>query len=365
MTLPLLAGSPASAATQETWDKVAECESGGRWSIATGNGYYGGLQFSPTTWREFGGTGDPSKASKAEQIRIAEKVLAVQGPGAWPHCGPKAGLKKSDAEPNKQASSADRSLTAQGEQSQSVQGKSSKSNSSKSNHRSTEGKQQAGNQHRTYTIQSGDTLANIATDQTTGTWQQLYEANRPVIGPDANIIHPGQKLTLPAGQQAETTQPSSAPKAPSTPRSSQAAQSTQSTNSAAVSPVANTAVSAHYGIKGSMWAAGHHTGVDFPVPTGTQVRSVGPGTVISAGYDGSYGNQVLVKSDDGMYVLYAHLSQTSVSSGHRVAAGQQLGLSGNTGNSTGSHLHFEVRTTPQYGSAVDPVAYLNSKSVRL
>ncbi|MFE3202965.1 transglycosylase family protein [Embleya sp. NPDC059237] len=88
----VLAG-PAQAASVATWDKVARCESGGNWSINTGNGHYGGLQFTLPTWRAHGGKGMPHHASKAEQIRIAEKVLANQGPGAWPTCGRRAGLR--------------------------------------------------------------------------------------------------------------------------------------------------------------------------------------------------------------------------------------------------------------------------------
>ncbi len=78
--------TPASAAGHN-WDAVAQCESGGNWSINTGNGYYGGLQFSQSTWAANGGTGVASNASREEQIRVAENVLASQGPGAWPVCG--------------------------------------------------------------------------------------------------------------------------------------------------------------------------------------------------------------------------------------------------------------------------------------
>ena len=81
---------PAPVATAHDWDAVAQCESGGRWSINTGNGYYGGLQFSPSTWIAFGGAAYAPRAdlaAKAQQIAVAEKVLAVQGPGAWPTCG--------------------------------------------------------------------------------------------------------------------------------------------------------------------------------------------------------------------------------------------------------------------------------------
>ena len=96
---------PAQAATT-VWDKVAKCESGNRWHINTGNGYYGGLQFSPGTWKAFGGRkygSQAHKATKAEQIAIARRVLAGQGPGAWPTCSRRAGLTKKNGKADKKA----------------------------------------------------------------------------------------------------------------------------------------------------------------------------------------------------------------------------------------------------------------------
>ena len=91
MMLAPLAGALGAAGTANAdgvnWDAVAACESGGNWAINTGNGYYGGLQFSMSTWQANGGTGNPADASREEQIRVAENVLATQGPGAWPVCG--------------------------------------------------------------------------------------------------------------------------------------------------------------------------------------------------------------------------------------------------------------------------------------
>jgi len=90
--------APAHAAGT-VWDRVAACESGGRWTINTGNGYYGGLQFSATTWRALGGgryAPTANRASKAAQIAIAQRVLAVQGPGAWPVCSRRAGLTRAN-----------------------------------------------------------------------------------------------------------------------------------------------------------------------------------------------------------------------------------------------------------------------------
>ncbi|WP_347879778.1 transglycosylase family protein [Streptomyces sp. Tu 2975] len=95
IAIPLLGAGSASAADASTWDRVAECESGGAWSADFGNGFYGGLQFSEETWAAYGGTAyAPSAdlASRSQQIAVAEKVLAAEGPQAWPACGPLAGL---------------------------------------------------------------------------------------------------------------------------------------------------------------------------------------------------------------------------------------------------------------------------------
>ncbi len=88
---PLAVSLSVSTATANAdsvnWDAIAACESGGNWAINTGNGYYGGLQFSMGTWRANGGSGSPHNASRSEQIRVAENVLRTQGIGAWPSCG--------------------------------------------------------------------------------------------------------------------------------------------------------------------------------------------------------------------------------------------------------------------------------------
>ncbi|WIK83135.1 resuscitation-promoting factor Rpf [Micrococcus lylae] len=89
--------APAQAASEATWDRLAHCESGGNWSINTGNGFYGGVQFKLSSWHAVGGKGYPHQASKAEQIKRAEKVLALQGWKAWPSCSKKLGLTAADA----------------------------------------------------------------------------------------------------------------------------------------------------------------------------------------------------------------------------------------------------------------------------
>ncbi|CAO0837976.1 LysM domain-containing protein OS=Streptomyces microflavus OX=1919 GN=Smic_73910 PE=3 SV=1 [Streptomyces microflavus] len=111
------------------------------------------------------------------------------------------------------------------------------------------------------------------------------------------------------------------------------------------------------------WSSGYHTGVDFPVPTGTSVKAVASGRVVSAGWAGAYGYEVVIRHEDGKYSQYAHLSALHVSEGQSVSGGQRIARSGSTGNSTGPHLHFEVRLGPGYGSDVDPLAYLRAGGV--
>ncbi|MFH0178840.1 peptidoglycan DD-metalloendopeptidase family protein [Streptomyces cacaoi] len=242
---------------------------------------------------------------------------------------------------------------------------------------------------KTYTVRSGDYLSKIADEQNVnGGWQKLYQDNRQAVGSDPSLIHPGLKLSI--GKKAATgstgsssgsstgsssSSSSSKSKASGTKSSSsssgsssskavtQAAESGTGTSSGYTLPVAGATVGTAYHTAGSMWSSGYHTGTDFVVPTGTSLKAVGAGTVVSAGWGGAYGNQVVIKLADGYYAQYAHLSQLSVSAGQTVTVGQQVGLSGATGNVTGPHLHFEIRTTPDYGSDVDPIAYLRSHGV--
>ncbi|MEV6665548.1 M23 family metallopeptidase [Streptomyces nigra] len=130
-----------------------------------------------------------------------------------------------------------------------------------------------------------------------------------------------------------------------------------------VSPIAGSYVSTSYQSGGAVWSSGSHTGIDFHAASGTSVHAVGAGTVVEAGWGGAYGNNVVIKMNDGTYTQYGHLSSIGVSVGQTVTPGQQIGLSGATGNVTGAHLHFEARTTAEYGSDIDPVAYLRSHGV--
>ncbi|WP_406356802.1 M23 family metallopeptidase [Streptomyces sp. NBC_01635] len=132
-----------------------------------------------------------------------------------------------------------------------------------------------------------------------------------------------------------------------------------------VSPIAGSYVSTGYLSGGAVWSSGSHTGVDFHAASGTPVLSVGMGTVVEAGWGGAYGNHVVIKMHDGTYTQYGHLSSVGVSVGQQVTPGQQIGVSGATGNVTGAHLHFEARTTAEYGSDIDPVAYLRAHGANL
>ncbi|MVO89750.1 peptidoglycan DD-metalloendopeptidase family protein [Streptomyces sp. p1417] len=132
-----------------------------------------------------------------------------------------------------------------------------------------------------------------------------------------------------------------------------------------VSPIDGSYVSTGYKTGGAMWSSGSHTGVDFHAASGTQVQAVAAGTVVEAGWGGAYGNNVVIRHNDGTYTQYGHMSSLGVTVGQTVTPGQQIGLSGSTGNSSGPHLHFEARTGADYGSDIDPVAYLRSHGVNV
>ncbi|MFI7103935.1 M23 family metallopeptidase [Streptomyces sp. NPDC050161] len=132
-----------------------------------------------------------------------------------------------------------------------------------------------------------------------------------------------------------------------------------------VAPVTGSYVSTAYKASSGLWSSGSHTGIDFHAATGTPVHAVGAGTVVEAGAGGAYGNNIVIKMHDGTYTQYGHMSSLGVSVGQSVTPGQQIGLSGATGNVTGPHLHFEARTGPDYGSDIDPIAYLRSHGVNV
>ena len=124
-------------------------------------------------------------------------------------------------------------------------------------------------------------------------------------------------------------------------------------------PVTNHHIGTGYGVSGRYWSSGHHTGVDFPVSKGTPVYSIGDGQVVDTGYNRAYGNYVEIYHGDNIYSFYAHASSVIVSAGQHVTKGQQVMKSGATGNVTGPHLHFEIRSPgPRYANCVNPMNYL-------
>ena len=136
-----------------------------------------------------------------------------------------------------------------------------------------------------------------------------------------------------------------------------------------IDPVKKYTLSAGFAQAGKMWQS-THSGQDFAVPSGTKVMAAHGGTVVKAGGNGAgdgpaYGNAIVIKHANGVYSQYAHLSQIDVKVGQIVKTGQKIALSGSTGNSSGPHLHFEIRTTANYGSAINPVTFLHSKGVKV
>jgi LysM repeat protein len=199
------AGAASAATTTPTnpWDDIAQCESGGNWSTSTGNGYSGGLQFSPQTWRAHGGKGSASGASREEQIAVAERVLASQGWGAWPSCSKKVGTSgKSTGAAKKQSSSA--SSSSRGEKSEAKStAKSTAKSVEKSQPRTAKKKvaprasapaaaPKRASSGPTYVVRPGDTLSEIASANRTsvGTLTGL----NGVTNPDVIVV--GQQLRL-------------------------------------------------------------------------------------------------------------------------------------------------------------------------
>ncbi len=194
---PLMAAGNASAATASEWDAVAQCESGGNWSINTGNGYYGGLQFSASTWSGYGGTKYAStadQATKSQQIEIAEKVLASQGKGAWPVCGKGLSSAGYSGGSEQSSGSTETRQTEQQPASRSDERPAQTQKTQKTVTTPTGKKVKKGDGE--YKVVKGDTLSSIATERKVeGGWEKLFELNKDIVT-DANLIYPGQQLHL-------------------------------------------------------------------------------------------------------------------------------------------------------------------------
>ncbi|WP_285830874.1 LysM peptidoglycan-binding domain-containing protein [Streptomyces meridianus] len=257
IAMPLLGAGGAHAADAGTWDRVAQCETGGSWSENAGNGFYGGLQMTQEAWEQFGGrtyAPRPDLASRSQQIAIAEKVLAGQGMDAWSRCGARAGLAGDDSDAEVDpglidldldlgdalgdpsagdggSGSADRERSdsgsgpdsaesgkaggadagaADGEEARSGGTSGPEAPASSGRHRGDPAPEEAGDgavpDGRTsrdhtrgtggdYTVKAGDSLSAVAAaHDLNGGWTALYEANRDRLGPDPDLIHPGEHL---------------------------------------------------------------------------------------------------------------------------------------------------------------------------
>lgn len=217
VAVPLMGATGASAASVATWDAVAQCESGGNWSINTGNGYYGGLQFSQSSWAAAGGTQYAPRAdlaTKAQQIATAEKLLAIQGPGAWscagagnlsndgvdPGVDTGSGAAKAETAPKRESAPVQKSEPKKTERTEApATNRSDRSDTPKKAERKTVttpagGKVEKGDGE--YKVVAGDSLSEIAADHgVEGGWEKLFELNKDIVE-DADLIYPGQQLHL-------------------------------------------------------------------------------------------------------------------------------------------------------------------------
>lgn len=243
----LFAGAQTANAAPD-WDRLASCESSGNWAINTGNGFYGGVQFSASTWLEFGGGAYAQRADLAtreQQIAIAEKVLAVQGPNAWPDC---------------------------------------------------------------------------SQNKVPGWYQSGPEALPPAPEPAPPAAPP--MIAAPTVNTSGWMWPVDCPK-----------------------------TSGHGMRGGSM-----HDGVDLGCSIGTPIHSAANGVITAVGAAQGYGQWIQMRSHGGEVIDYGHISSWDVQVGQHVAVGQIIGRTGNTGMSSGPHLHLRIKTP---SGSVDPVWFLN------
>jgi len=203
--------SDAHAASVSTWDRVAACESGGNWAINTGNGFYGGLQFTHSTWIAYGGgayASNANLASKSAQITVAEKVLASQGPGAWPVCSVRAGLTRGGGSPVVAPPAAAPKATTPKKTYTAPKRTYTAPKVSRSATRPTVTRAytapkaaalpQVKVSKKTITVKSGDTLSQLAQKlHVKNGWKALWAANKSTVN-DPNLIFVGQHLHLPA-----------------------------------------------------------------------------------------------------------------------------------------------------------------------
>ncbi|MFF7737084.1 transglycosylase family protein [Streptomyces sp. NPDC007984] len=193
----LAATGNATAADSGVWDRIAQCESGGDWHINTGNGYYGGLQFAPSTWNAYGGTAyapTADRASRSQQIAVATKVQRAQGWGAWPVCSARAGASGGAPAADPATSTEQAPAKPRKAEPPKAPAEPRKAEPPKAPARSTEHADRGSSRDGgDYTVRRGDTLSGVAARHGT-TWQRLYAANKAAIGADPDMIVPGLRL---------------------------------------------------------------------------------------------------------------------------------------------------------------------------
>lgn len=342
----VLATGASSAATLPQWEAIAQCESGNDWAInhSSDGLSVGGLQFQNPSWQIalqylnahgydtstwtqtlYQGMPRDQVPTKEQTILAGEALLAVQGSQAWvcKGVGLSASMFEGGPAPYGPATTYSGSTPVDVAP---VVVPPSKSGSR-------------------YTVESGDTLYGIAKahgeGSGSGNWHALYQRNRAVVGSNPDLIYPGQVLRLvgksappPVSSTAEYQRPVPGP------------------------------ITQGFHNPGN-YTLGYHTGVDFRAAFGTPVHAANGGTIVDSDTSAAYGTNVQILNDDGTYALYAHLSAKNVTVGQHVAAGYVIGNVGSTGNSSGAHLHFEIRIHPLFaeGNFVDPADWLRAHGV--
>ena len=208
------AAPAANAAPASTWDALAQCESGGNWAINTGNGFYGGLQFTQQSWNGVGMSGSPMNASREQQIEAAERLLAQQGWGAWPACSSKLGQSGTATPSYTDPGAAQQEVAPQAQAQQSysepvqeaapaapaptTQAPAQEAPAAPVQEAAPAAQAPAVTVAGTYTVQSGDTLSGIAAQLgVAGGYQAIAAANTDVVY-NVDLIFPGQVLNIPA-----------------------------------------------------------------------------------------------------------------------------------------------------------------------
>lgn len=385
------AAGTSSAAPESAWDSIAQCESGGVWDLPYGDrDSTGGLQFRTASWSDalaqlradgVDTSAFPSvayQATKNQQILAGEALLKLQGPNAWTcngiQGGPLNGYSGGDYAPYLGGDSLPPAQPVEpvpGDSHPDAQAPAPE----KPKHKHHKGcghkaKPPVEAGETTHTVAPGDTLYGITLADTGNgaldNWEPLYEANKDVIGSNPDLIYPGQVLTLPWAT-ADADPPTGSNDDAQTPPPADPVETPPASTAEYRSPLVDmTGIGDGYIANGDCVSrsCGGHSGVDFTAPSGTNVRAVHAGTVIVGGAGAAYGNHVVIDHGDGVWTLYAHLSAVNVADGQTVAAGDSIGAVGATGNASGPHLHFEVRTNGlQFNGFLDPVAWLTSHGI--